>query len=209
MMRDQCHGTTKSGNRCSLMTIKYPKYCHIHTKSNCKLKLAKSSVPQAGTGLYSMKEIDTGDKIAEYKGDRVPASQHNRPENDNDYGIETDDGRTVIDGASTQSTIARYANDCRPTNKRSHHCPGNNAEFKTDARDNQRIFLKAKEPIHRGEEIFVSYGPGYWDDPSDNNPVKRPVKNKSSRPRNRNPAVNRKKRIPRQNKRIPRGKHSS
>jgi hypothetical protein len=69
----------------------------------------------------------------------------------------------VIDAASTQRDLGRYANDCRAADERAGHCKGSNARYSVSNRNNAtRIHLKATKNIPPGSEIFVSYGASYW-----------------------------------------------
>ena len=77
-----------------------------------------------------------------------------------DYGVQLNK-REVLDGRSTQSSLGRWANDCRAANKRGKHCGGTNAKFSISSRY-KTVTLKATEDIAAGSEIFVSYGKEYW-----------------------------------------------
>ena len=67
-----------------------------------------------------------------------------------------------IDAKKTSSSAGRYANDCRTKNVRKGNCRGNNAKLSYDNR-NERANLKASKAIHMGDEIFVGYSRGYWE----------------------------------------------
>ena len=140
----------------------------MHTRQVFGLKLDSSGIPNSGTGLFSMKRFRRGAQIAKYTG--VEMTQEEYDAIDSGYGI-ADQFGTVIDSASTQSTIARYANDCRPENKAQNDCPGNNAEFvdfenydSPDVEEEDKIdgvWLCASKTIRAGDEIFVDYGGNY------------------------------------------------
>jgi SET domain-containing protein len=134
--------------------------CHIHTKLKRGLVLKKSGVPRGGIGLFTLKDIEKGELICEYKGDRVKQSEYDKT--DSVYGVQLAGTDKVIDAASTQSTIGRYINDCRSTNKTKHHCPGNNTKFSVNPRGRKSISIRATKKIKKNKELFVGYGRTYW-----------------------------------------------
>ena len=67
----------------------------------------------------------------------------------------------VLDGASTQSGIGRYANSCRAADIAKGYCTGNNAKLAVDQR-RRSVNVKSRQAIKAGKEIFVAYGPSYW-----------------------------------------------
>jgi SET domain-containing protein len=71
-----------------------------------------------------------------------------------------------MDAASTQTGLARYANDCRSANKRAGQCKGNNSKFDmtTTRAGKTTIWLRATKNIKAGSEILISYGRKYWGD---------------------------------------------
>ena len=56
---------------------------------------------------------------------------------------------------------ASYANDCRSINQKDKQCRGNNAKFTHDRRHN-KVNLITTKSILPHQEVFVSYGRGYW-----------------------------------------------
>lgn len=156
----QCIANAKTGRQCRLRTAKYPDMCHIHTKAKRKLALKESGIPRGGTGLFTLKDIEKGEVICEYTGTRMKQSDYNKT--DSAYGVELAGTGKVIDAASTQSNIGRYINDCRSTNKTSHHCPGNNTKFSINHRGRKSITIKAIKKIKKNKELFIGYGRGYW-----------------------------------------------
>ena len=70
-----------------------------------------------------------------------------------------------MDAASTQSGLARYANDCRVANIREGDCKGNNSRFvKVTRAGKTTVWLRATKNIKAGSEILISYGRKYWGD---------------------------------------------
>ena len=157
---DRCSATTRSGARCKSRTCKYAMMCWQHTKQLLHLGVRDSAVPAAGQGLFTYVDIPAKRVICSYGGENISRAAYDA--NRSDYGVGIPGGR-VIDGASTQSSIGRYANNCRPADKAAGHCRGNNARFSISTREGQTtVNIKSTKPIPAGSEIFVAYGSGYW-----------------------------------------------
>jgi SET domain-containing protein len=156
----RCSAATKKGIRCKNRTCIYSEFCAAHTKAIFDLALKPSAIPGAGTGLFTLKPIKKNTNIAEYSGDILTQASYDAT--DSGYGVAISRGR-IMDAASTQSDLGRYANHCRSANKRAGHCKGNNARFSVSNRNGSTIInLKATKNILPGSEIFVSYGASYW-----------------------------------------------
>lgn len=156
----QCSAETRKGDRCKKSTCKYSEFCRQHTIKLFELVLRPSNIPESGTGLYTTKNIPAKKRIAKYTGDIKTLEQYR--ENPSGYAVAIPRGR-VIDARSTQSGIARYANDCRPVNRREGHCRGNNAKFSISTRKGETsAWLVSTKRIPADSEIFVSYGRDYW-----------------------------------------------
>jgi SET domain-containing protein len=63
----------------------------------------------------------------------------------------------VIDALNDKKAMARYANDARGLQRVKDI--NNNCEY---VEDGVRVFIEAAKDIPAGGEIFVSYGPEYW-----------------------------------------------
>jgi len=156
----QCFATTKQGARCKKRTCIYSKFCNIHTKQLFNLYLKKSAIPNSGMGLITAKVIESKKRIAQYTGDILRADE--LPSNPTGYSVAIPHNK-VIDASSTQSGIARYANDCRSSNKAQGHCKGSNAKFSVSTRKGvTSVWIVSTKRIPANTEIFVSYGRGYW-----------------------------------------------
>jgi hypothetical protein len=125
------------------------------------LYLKPSSIPNSGSGLFTSKDIATKTRIAKYTG--VIKTLAESQANPTGYDVAIPKGR-VLDASSTQSGIARYANDCRGKNKKKKQCKGNNAKFSISTRNGTtNVWLVSTKAISAGSEIFVSYGgASYW-----------------------------------------------
>ncbi|KAG5187398.1 hypothetical protein JKP88DRAFT_153606, partial [Tribonema minus] len=126
------------------------------------LKVAPSTIPGAGLGLFSVKTIEVtraqraaGVRIIKYTGEQLTNEQVNarygvgpRP-----YvlGLRRPAGMNV-DARSTQSSVARYCN----AGDRPGHGLTCNARF------TETGWLVATRTIPAGAEIITKYGGGYW-----------------------------------------------
>ena len=156
----RCNAATRSGNQCKNRTCMYSEFCAVHTRALFDLSLRKSTIRNAGKGLFVHKAIKKGAKIAKYTGIlKTPAQYNSQPSG---YGLFISKNR-VMDGASTQAAIGRYANSCRPENKRRGECKGNNAKFAINNRTTPpTVWLRATKNIAAHSEIFIAYGKRYW-----------------------------------------------
>jgi SET domain-containing protein len=121
----------------------------------------KSSLPNAGNGLFVKIDFKKGEMITEYKGRRRTWAQVEN-DADNGYIFHIDDDN-VIDAQKNVNTFGRYANDAAGL----HRVSGlrNNAEY---IEESNRVFIRATRNIKAGNEVFVSYGKRYWKQVRDN-----------------------------------------
>ena len=120
------------------------------------LYVKKSTLPNAGKGLFTRVEIPKGTLIVEYKG-RITTWKD----------VKDDDGKNgyifyvkryhVIDAWPTKKPLARYANDAKGLTR----IKGitNNCDYITKG---LKAYIESKKKIEAGSEIFVDYGPDYW-----------------------------------------------
>jgi uncharacterized protein len=114
-----------------------------------KIEVRNSGVH--GRGVYAARAIKAGEKIIEYKGERIswkeadrrPASDPNDPHHTFLFAL--DDGKHVID-AAVGGNSARWIN---------HSCDPN---CETEETEDGRVFIQAMRDIRRGEELFYDYG---------------------------------------------------
>lgn len=100
-----------------------------------------------GKGAFARRDIAAGQRIAEYKGERISndeaAERHSRQDGHHTFFFSLEDGR-VIDGGSGGSN-ARWIN---------HGCDPN-----CEAREEKgRVFIHALRDIADGEELCYDYG---------------------------------------------------
>ena len=142
----RCKGRTKDGIRCKRQTVFYPGRCGTHTLD---FKLKKSNLPRAGKGLFVKRDFANNEKISDYTGQKMSVAAFGAQVPESAYGYRFK--KHILDAKSTQSTIARYANDARDHR--------NNSEF-IDGR--KKVALVATKPIPSGSEVFADYGATYW-----------------------------------------------
>jgi uncharacterized protein len=120
------------------------------------LYVKKSTIPNAGMGLFTKKFIPKGTRIVEYKGRRSTWNEVKDEDGKNGY-IFYINRNNVIDGLPYKSALARYANDARGLVK----IKGllNNSDYIVDG---VRAYIESKKDIPAGSEIFVDYGKDYW-----------------------------------------------
>lgn len=121
-----------------------------------QLYVKKSTIPNAGKGLFTKKFIPKGTLIVEYKGRRSTWAEVKDEDGKNGY-IFFINRNNVIDGLPYQSALARYANDARGLVR----IKGllNNCEYSVDG---VKAYIESKKDIPAGSEIFVDYGKDYW-----------------------------------------------
>jgi uncharacterized protein len=121
-----------------------------------QLFVKKSTLPNAGKGLYTKKFIPKGTRIVEYKG-RITKWKEVKDSWDNGY-IYSINNNHVIDAKRTLSALARYANDARGIVRLKGVT--NNCNY---INDGLKAYIESVKDIPAGAEIFVSYGKEYWD----------------------------------------------
>lgn len=117
----------------------------------------KSSLPDAGKGLFTKKFIARGTRIVEYTGGITTWKEVDHKEGSNGY-IYYVNRNHVIDAGPFPKALARYANDARGLKR----VKGltNNARYEQDGLS---VYITATKDIQAGAEIFVGYGKEYWD----------------------------------------------
>ena len=126
------------------------------------LYVKKSTLPDAGKGLFTKVFIKKGTRIVEYKGKRTTWAKVKDDDGENGY-IFYITRNSVIDAWKAVDTFGRYANDARGHVK----IKGitNNSEYVTEGK---RCFIEATKDIPARSEIFVGYGAEYWQTMRDN-----------------------------------------
>jgi len=158
--RVQCQATTKKGNSCSRNTIKYPGLCYQHFQSKHGLKMGKSGIPGAGTGLFATRPFKNNDAVAKYTGKTTKT-----PPKNIEYSVSVPSkrypGRTIT-ARTTQDAIGSRVNDCRTQSRLAKHCRKNNAKLAVNTKGRGSITVRATKRIRAGDEVFAAYGAAYW-----------------------------------------------
>jgi hypothetical protein len=130
-----------------------------------KLKVLKSTIPDAGWGLFASESFENKDLICSYEGANLPEDfDESSAGEGRDYiamglsSIVSKGGkvnrvkRYYVDSWEEDSCYGRFVND--PLND---HLVNARIIMKGD-----KMLLMALEPIRPGQEIFISYGKEYW-----------------------------------------------
>ncbi|MEJ7643687.1 MAG: SET domain-containing protein-lysine N-methyltransferase [Chryseolinea sp.] len=121
-----------------------------------QLYVKKSTLPDAGKGLFTRKAIPKGTRIVEYKGKRSKWKDVKDEDGKNGY-IFYINRNNVINALPVKTALARYANDARGLVRITGLV--NNADYVVDG---LKAFIETKRDIPANSEIFVDYGPDYW-----------------------------------------------
>ena len=122
------------------------------------LIIKKSTLPNAGKGLFTTKSIKKDQKIVEYKGEIIDWKEYEkRVKEDKDGYLFYIHKQRCIDAFGTPQYKARYANDAEGLSR----VKGlrNNSVYEIFG---DKCYIVATRDINAGEEIFVSYSKDYW-----------------------------------------------
>src|SRR5690349_24503636 len=121
------------------------------------LYIKKSTLPNAGKGLFTKVFISKGTRITEYKGQVLTWKEVEKMADYRNGYVFYFNKNYVIDAWRTKKGIAQYANDAKGLTR----IEGlrNNAEYDTEKK---RCYIVASRDIEAGSEIFVGYGADYW-----------------------------------------------
>jgi SET domain-containing protein len=123
-----------------------------------QLVIKRSTIPNAGKGLFTTKLIPKGTRIVEYKGKKSTWKEATSGPGFNGY-IYYINRNKVIDARYNTKDFGRYANDARGIGKLNDI--KNNSKYIIEEDD--RVYIEAFKDIPAGGEILVSYGKEYWD----------------------------------------------
>lgn len=121
------------------------------------LEVKKSTIENAGLGLFTKIDIAKGTTIIEYKGKVTTWEDADKMHGDNPYLFCVNKNHT-IDGSKDPKSLAKYVNDAKGLTQ----IKGlkNNCEYVIYEKN--RVFIDAKRDIPAGSELFVGYGKDYW-----------------------------------------------
>lgn len=150
-----------TGKRCKNALGLYPKFCELHTMMIENVYISKSNIPVAGNGLFAGPYgFKKGDIVGQYShpwNEVKMKTLLKRCKKDDCWSYvfcEGDENNELCwDGLDIRSTIMRNINDAHNSGFR------NNAVF--DVIKGQ-VYVIATKNIKPNKEIFVNYGPSYW-----------------------------------------------
>src|SRR5688500_3108302 len=121
-----------------------------------QLYVKNSTIPGAGKGLFTKKEITKGTRVLEYKGKITGWNNADHDDGNNMYLFYVRKDH-VIDARKHKNSLARYTNDANGFTK----MKGirNNCVFVIDG---LQVFVETTRDIPAGGEILVDYGKDYW-----------------------------------------------
>ena len=119
-----------------------------------ELEIRKSHIPMAGTGLFTLVDIDEGTPIAEFTGRVITEDEANLLKGERSHYLVAKEDGSIIDVYESDSP-AKFANDAVNTEYE------NNSEIVEN--ENGEVWLVAARDIYSGEEIFCEYGSDYWE----------------------------------------------
>jgi hypothetical protein len=121
------------------------------------LYIKKSTLHNAGKGLFTKVHIPKGTKITEYKGEILTWREVEKMADYRNGYVFYFSKKYVIDAWKTRKGVAHYSNDAKGLTR----VEGmkNNSEYDTEKR---KCFIVAIKDIPAGSEILVGYGAEYW-----------------------------------------------
>lgn len=118
------------------------------------LDVRPSAIRGAGLGLFATRAFADGEYICEYRGRVLTLAQVLRMSVEERSYVMGFGVNAHVDGRPDKNMLGRYIND--NGNPRRH-----NVTFVKD-RVAKRAAVHATRPIAAGEELYASYGEGYW-----------------------------------------------
>jgi uncharacterized protein len=116
------------------------------TQSKGGRRISVRRSPIHGRGVFALRKIRKGERIIEYRGERVTHREADRryPEDDAPHTmLFIVDNKTVIDATRTGNSARWINHSCRP-----------NCE---SIDDDKRIYIEARRDIRKGEELSYDY----------------------------------------------------
>ena len=135
---------------------------NYHLQADQDLKVALSTIPNAGNGLYATQHIQTNDLVCHYSG-LIHNFKSKNELVDQSYVLylqysDIFDEDIFVNAKTVMAVKARYLNDpLNPDlyNVKWHHSQTN--------KNNLRCGVIAIKDIYPGDELFIEYGSDYWD----------------------------------------------
>lgn len=161
------------------------------------LEIKKSTIPNAGLGIFAKKTYKKGDWITDYSGKYVNSKQYEKLINERDFNTlyysiyNQSNNKTLIGDSQFKNDISQCGhlindisninyNEIFDNNKIKEYIyskKNTNVDFVIDG---DKIQLFARRNILKNEELFTHYGVMYWIDSIINNNSKKLVFNQKS-----------------------------
>ena len=154
----RCVAITHAGVQCNKRTCKYQPYCPVHLRSSLGLVVKPSKLPNAGLGLFTLRDIPKKVIVCPYEGEEVNRKVINERYGNEEgdfapYGIDgTATGKWGRDSACNRG-VGSYANHAVESQA--------NVRFASNQRSHS-INLVSKKSIPAGSELLVNYGTQYF-----------------------------------------------
>lgn len=124
------------------------------------LVVKKSTIPGAGKGLFTKRDVKKGERLVEYLGEIISWKECDiRAERDEGGYVFYVSRKKCIDAFNTPEALARFANDAKGLTK----IKGITNNCKYEIYKNSGWIAATKDFVS-GSEVFVSYGTEYWRD---------------------------------------------
>ena len=170
--KSTCSALKKTGGQCGKTCVIGLPMCWVHLRSQMFLRIAPSTIPNAGKGLFAYKPPKEGARssivfyphqtICTYTGEVISKKEliKRYGKSTAPYAVQLDEkGTKYVDGA-------KYRGVGSLSNQK--NARDNNSELEPDSeRRPKNILLVASKKINHGDEIFTDYGEDYsFDDGS-------------------------------------------
>ena len=148
----RCTAKTAKGTQCRNRVCIGVDICHAHRKSKLGLVVKTSTLPNAGKGLFTTKDLKKNRRLhTKYQGDILTPEQNDErhgasPYDHNAYGLQV--GDSIID-ASCKRGLMSLANGSKSKST-------SNAEFTKSG------YVRTTKKIPANKEILVHYGKDYF-----------------------------------------------
>ena len=137
-------------------------FCHRHSAEILGLRIARSTIPNAGHGLVAVRRFEPGALLCPYVADRISPEALHGLYGDATAAYAVTVGRGVIWDAATRRGIGSFANTGPPKacNASLYDTPG--AALPPALRACAKYaWLRATRRIDAGDEIVLNYGDEY------------------------------------------------
>ena len=144
---------------------------------NIKVEIRKSTIPNSGNGVFATEDIKKGERICYYDGEDVETNKLNICDTDMTYALSKDKDNKFTRMGNPNKTnnfnVGQFCNDSSCPNITIINYPSvkkafdeyliNTKQKLNIVRENyDDFYMIALKDIKKDEELFYSYGSGYW-----------------------------------------------